>query len=211
MGTTGATVFVIDDDTSVRQGLIRLLRSEGWTAEAFESAQEFLNRPAHDDVGCILLDLCMPGMSGPELQDLLHERHIHLPIVFLTGQGDIPSSVTAMKKGAVDFLLKPIDSTALLQVLEEAINQHASCLEKDHDLAKIDARLTRLSAREREVLEQVLTGRLNKQIASVLGIAEKTVKVHRGRVMEKMEVRSVAELVHQCELAGVSAPAKHLA
>ncbi|QSX78791.1 response regulator transcription factor [Agrilutibacter solisilvae] len=206
MDTTSAIVFVIDDDASVRRSLVRLVRSAGWEAEAFDSAQSFLEREPFDGVACIVLDLCMPKMSGQELQDRLRERHSLMPIVFLSGQSDIPTSVAAMKKGAVDFLLKPVDSDSLLRVIGEAMERHAQCLRQAHDMANIGGRLVRLSAREREVLEQVLTGRLNKQIASELGIAEKTVKVHRGRLMAKMEVRSVAELVHQCDVVGVSAP-----
>jgi len=208
MEATAATVFIIDDDPSVRKGLVRLLRSAGWNAEAFASAEAFLARTHYEDIGCIVLDLCMPGISGQQLQDLLRERNIVLPIVFLTGQGDIASSVVAMKKGAVDFLLKPIDSHALLQAISEATLRHAAALEKSHDIASIDARMARLSTREREVMEQVLTGRLNKQIAGVLGIAEKTVKVHRGRVMAKMEVHSVAQLVHECELVGINSDSR---
>jgi FixJ family two-component response regulator len=206
MDTTSAIVFVVDDDASVRRSLVRLVRSAGWEAEAFDSAQSFLEREPFDGVACIVLDLCMPKMSGQELQDRLRERHSLMPIVFLSGQSDIPTSVAAMKKGAVDFLLKPVDSDSLLRVIGEAMERHAQCLRQAHDMANIGGRLVRLSAREREVLEQVLTGRLNKQIASELGIAEKTVKVHRGRLMAKMEVRSVAELVHQCDVVGVSAP-----
>ena len=131
-----------------------------------------------------------------------------LPIVFLTGQGDVPSSVSAMKHGAADYLLKPVDSEALLDAVESATRKHAADLRRAREVATIATRLARLSAREREVLDQVLTGRLNKQIAGELGIAEKTVKVHRGRLMAKMQVRSVAELVHQCEQVGVGAASR---
>lgn len=203
MEVKAGKVFLIDDDVSVLRALSRLLRSAGWDTECFESARAFLERPAYTDVGCIVLDLWMPDMTGRELQDLLQERHTLLPIAFLSGQGDVPASVSAMKHGAVDFLLKPVDSAALIEVVGGAMERHARNLRDAHDVAVISTRLSRLSTREREVLEQVLTGRLNKQIAGELGIAEKTVKVHRGRLMAKMQVRSVAELVHQCERIGV--------
>jgi FixJ family two-component response regulator len=154
MDTTSAIVFVVDDDASVRRSLVRLVRSAGWEAEAFDSAQSFLEREPFDGVACIVLDLCMPKMSGQELQDRLRERHSLMPIVFLSGQSDIPTSVAAMKKGAVDFLLKPVDSDSLLRVIGEAMERHAQCLRQAHDMANIGGRLVRLSAREREVLEQ---------------------------------------------------------
>jgi len=206
METSGATVVVIDDDPSVRRALVRLLHSAGLQAEDFDSATAFLQRAGLDDVAGVLLDVCMPGMDGLALQHTLEQRRPDLPIIFLTGQGDIPTGVTAMKHGAVDFLLKPFDSASLLVSVDDALIRHADTVEKIHELDDIEMRLMRLSPREREVLEQVLTGRLNKQIAGELGIAEKTVKVHRGRVMTKMQVRSVAQLVQQCERVGVHPP-----
>lgn len=211
METKAGKIFLVDDDPSVLKALSRLLRSAGWETECFESARAFLDRPAYTDVGCIVLDLYMPDMTGRELQDLLLARHTLLPIVFLTGQGDVPASVSAMKHGAVDFMLKPVDSTTLLDVVEGAMQRHALSLRDAHDVAIISTRLSRLSTREREVLAQVLTGRLNKQIAGELGIAEKTVKVHRGRLMAKMQVRSVAELVHHCERIGVGSDRRTVA
>lgn len=205
METKAGKVFLVDDDPSVLRALGRLLRSAGFDTECFESARAFLERPPYTDVGCLVLDLSMPDMTGRELQDLLQARHTLLPIVFLSGQCDVPDSVTAMKHGAVDFLLKPVDSTALLDVVGAAMQRHARDLRVASDVAAIGTRLARLSTREREVLEHVLTGRLNKQIAGELGIAEKTVKVHRGRLMAKMQVRSVAELVHQCDRIGFGA------
>jgi RNA polymerase sigma factor (sigma-70 family) len=199
MGAGEATVFVIDDERSVRHALARLLRSAGHRVETFASAQEFLKREQYEGVGCLVLDVRMPGMTGPELFDRMSEKGLSMPVVFLTGHGDVPTSVRAMKKGAVDFLLKPADHEALLQTIRQAVARHASEQAREQTRQGIQARLDRLSPREREVMECVIRGRLNKQIAADLGISEKTVKVHRGRVMAKMEVASVAELVRLCE------------
>ena len=202
MPQTGATVFVVDDDAAVRRSLTRLLRSAGWSAEAFASAGDLLDRAPIAGPGCVLLDVQMPDMNGLELQERLSEVGITLPVVFLTGKGDIPMSVHAMKRGAVDFLVKPVEEEVLFRALDQAISRQAAetCNRQCRD--SILARLARLSEREREVLERVLQGRLNKQIAFDLGIAEKTVKAHRGRVMEKMEAHTVAELVHLCDSVG---------
>ena len=203
---TGATVFVVDDDAAVRRSLTRLLCSVGWNAEAFASADDLLERAPITGAGCVLLDVQMPGMNGLELQDRMSEAGISLPVVFLTGNGDIPMSVHAMKHGAVDFLVKPVEEAVLFQALDQAISRQVAeaCNRQCRD--SILARLALLSAREREVLERVLQGRLNKQIAYDLGIAEKTVKAHRGRVMEKMDVHTVAELVHLCDTVGFEFP-----
>jgi FixJ family two-component response regulator len=202
----GATVFVVDDDASVRRSLMRLLRSMGWNVEAFATADDFLQRAPGDAPGCALLDVQLPGMSGLELHERMAEAGIRLPVVFLTGKGDIPMSVRAMKHGAVDFLVKPVEEAQLFQALDQAVacqaTEAGTWLQRD----RILARLALLSEREREVLEQVLEGRLNKQIAYDLGIAEKTVKAHRGRVMEKMEAHTVAELVHLCDLVSIRFP-----
>lgn len=191
-----ASVFVVDDDDSVRVSLTRLIQSAGWSAEGFASAEEFVGRLPFEGTGCLLLDVNMPGTSGPRLQELMTERAWALPVVFLTGVGDVPTCAQAMKQGAVDFLLKPVDEEALMQALKRAIARHAEDRQSGQRQASIRAKLDRLSGREREVMNGVLKGRLNKQIADDLDISEKTVKVHRARVMEKMEVRSVAELVH---------------
>jgi FixJ family two-component response regulator len=206
MTINGATVYVVDDDEAVRRSLARLLRSAGRNVEVLASAREFLERAPLAGPGCVLLDVQMPDMSGIELQERMSEAGIFLPVVFLTGRGDIPMSVHAMKHGAVDFLVKPVDEAALFQALDQAIQGHiaASATRQDHD--DILARLERLSSREREVLKHVLHGRLNKQIAVDLGITEKTVKAHRGRVMEKMEAHTVAELVHLCDAVGIEFP-----
>src|SRR5512139_272659 len=203
---SGATVFVVDDDASVRRGLTRLLRAMGLGVEAFDSADSFLARAPLEGPGCVLLDVQMPGMDGLELQERMAQAGIWLPVVFLTGKGDIPMSVHAMKHGAVDFLVKPVDETALVRALDQAIRRQAAEAATRQNRDSIMERLDRLSAREREVLEQVLQGRLNKQIAFELGITEKTVKAHRGRVMEKMEAGTVAELVHMCDAVGLASP-----
>jgi FixJ family two-component response regulator len=199
MQSNEATVFVIDDDADVRDALHRLMRSVGWKVETFAAAQDFLDSPPAQGIGCILLDVNMPGMTGPQLHDHLHKLGIGLPVIYLTGQSSVPISVQAMKNGAVDFLEKPIDADALLPAIELAVGRHRQSCEKNDRLSDINQRLASLSAREREVFNLVVLGRLNKQIAGELDIAEKTVKVHRGRVMSKMKVRSVAQLVHLYE------------
>lgn len=198
------TIFVVDDDEAVRVSLSRLLRSAGWKVEAYGSAGAFLERPAFAGIGCVLLDVQMPGLTGPQLQEAMAERGLTLPVVFLTGHGDVPTGIRAMKRGAVDFLLKPLDDQELLAAIEQAVQRHVQAQARQREQDEIGTRLGRLSAREREVMELVIRGSLNKQIAAELGIAEKTVKVHRARVMDKMEVRSVAELVHLWETAGLA-------
>jgi FixJ family two-component response regulator len=199
-------VYVVDDDEGVRRALSRLLRSAGYRAEAFASPREFLAHALPAGTACLVLDVQMPDMTGPELQQHMAERGVRLPVIFLTARGDVPTSVRAMKKGAVDFLLKPVDDALLLRTVAEALARHAADSAKDLERETVLARLARLTPRERQVLEHVLRGRLNKQAAADLGIALKTVKVHRSRVMEKMECGSVAELVRDCELAGFGAP-----
>ena len=190
---TGPLVCIVDDDATVRESLARLLRAEGWTPATYASAEAFLERQPLGEVGCILLDYQMPGMSGLQLQRALAERGAAPPIVFLTGHGELTSGVQAMKLGALDFLAKPADAGVLVQVVRKA-------LARAGERAALAARLARLSAREREVMAHVLRGRLNKQIAADLDIAIQTVKQHRGRVMEKMEVRSVAALAKLCSV-----------
>lgn len=199
----GITVFVIDDDASVRRGLARLLRAADWNVEAFATAAEFLQRPQFMGTGCVVLDIRMPGMSGPELHERMSREGCSLPIIFLTGHGDVPSGVRAMKQGAVDFLLKPVDDHVLLEAIRQAVSRHAAEREKAAQQGEIQARLARLSPRELEVMKHVIQGKINKRIAADLGIAEKTVKTHRGEVMEKMAAGSVAELVRLCEAAGI--------
>lgn len=203
MSSTDATIYVVDDDDSVRRSLRRLLRFRGWNVEVFASAEDFLKQAPLAGPGCILLDVQMPGLNGLELQESLAKEGIDLPVVFLSGKGSIPMTVLAMKHGAVDFLVKPVAEDVLFQALEQAIRRNLAETGVRHQRENVMALMARLSEREREVLEQVLRGRLNKQIAFDLGIAEKTVKVHRGRVMEKMEAASLAELVHMCDEAGI--------
>lgn len=206
MSAREATIFVIDDDASVRAGVKRLLRSAGWSVEIYASGDEFLERPHFDGVGCVVLDVRMPGMTGPELHARMAERHCSLPVIFLTGHGDVHTGVRAMKGGAVDFLLKPVDDEVLLRAVSQAVDQHA--IERTAQIAqeKIRERLARLSPRELEVMRHVIQGKLNKLIAAELGIAEKTVKKHRGEVMRKMEAGSAVELVRLCDSVGVHLP-----
>lgn len=198
-----ATVIVIDDDTSVLRALGRLLRSAGLSVELFGSAEEFMQSEFHSTAGCLVLDVHMPGLNGLELQTELSDCGIHPPIIFITGQGDIPMSVKAMKAGAVEFLTKPFEDDALLTAIGAAIEKDRQMRREQAEVQDIHQRLECLTPREREVHDLVITGMLNKQIATQLGTAEKTVKVHRGRVMRKMKVRSVAELVHLAERVGI--------
>lgn len=200
------TVFIIDDDASVRKSLSRLLRSAGYAVEIFPSAEEFLAREHFDGVGCIVLDVQMPGLSGMDLQEELSKADYHMPIIFVTGHGDIPMSVQAMKKGAVDFLTKPFDDKELLKAIESAIQKDGQARTEYHEVQNIRSRIELLTAREYEVFRYVIAGMPNKQIALELQIAEKTVKVHRGRVMEKLGADSVAELVRLSEKAGIEPP-----
>lgn len=203
MDPAEATIFVVDDDEAVRRGLTRLLRSAGWNVEALASAGDFVRRAPLNGPGCILLDVQLPDESGLELQGRLLQAGISLPVVFLTGKGDIPMSVCAMKRGAIDFLVKPVDDDVLFEAVGAAIRSNLAQAAGQGGRAAVTARLALLTEREREILQHVLRGRLNKQIAYDLGIAEKTVKVHRGRVMQKMEAQSVAALVHMCDSIGI--------
>ncbi|KYG03040.1 LuxR family transcriptional regulator [Sorangium cellulosum] len=195
MDVTGPTVFVVDDDPSVLRALERLLRSAGYAVEGHASPEAFLERAPSERPGCVVVDLRMPGLGGLELQDELARRGCPLPIVFLTGHGDVSSSVRAMKAGAVDFLTKPCDDTDLLAAVERAIARDAEARAARGEQQALRTRFEALTPREREVCLRVAQGLLNKQIAEELGAAEKTIKVHRGRVMEKLGVESVAELV----------------
>jgi FixJ family two-component response regulator len=197
-------VFAIDDDASVRKGVARLLRSAGYKSEVFASAADFLARSAHPGPSCLIVDVRMPGLNGIDLQEALIQRRRAEQLVFITGYGNIPMCARAMKAGAVDFLPKPFRADQLLQCVERALARSAD--ERNRAAEKNRARqfLDLLTPREFEVMQLVTTGMLNKQIAGVLGTAEKTVKVHRGRVMQKLGVRSVAELVRLAQRAGVA-------
>jgi FixJ family two-component response regulator len=194
-------IFLVDDDPSVRKALVRLLRSTGHAVETFASAREFLARERYDGPGCLVLDLRMPGMTGLELQDALERSGHALPIVFISGHADIPASVKAMKAGAIDFLTKPVDDRQLLSAIEQALARDAAARADRAERDAARAALGRLTPREGQVCAHVATGKLNKQIAGELGISEKTVKVHRARVMEKLAVASVAELVRVVDRA----------
>ena len=193
-----ATVFVIDDEAEVRHGLTRLLRSSGLQVVAHESAQAFIANGPYDITGCILLDVSMPEMTGPELHERLRDCGIGMPDIYLTGQCSVSVGVRAMKNGAFDFLEKPVDADVLLPAIGQALAAYRLTQAEERRLYEIRLRLSTLSPREREALGYVVAGLLNKQIASEMGIAEKTVKVHRGRAMAKMQCRSVAELVRLC-------------
>jgi RNA polymerase sigma factor (sigma-70 family) len=201
--SSASTVFVVDDDAAVLKSLSRLLRSAGLVAATFTSPREFLDRHDPSAPGCLVLDVAMPGLNGLELQQALIASDHELPIVFLTGHGDIPMSVQAMKRGAVDFLTKPVNDHDLLQAVRVAIEKDRLQRQARAEVAEVQQCLAALTPREREVLEHVITGQLNKQIAADLGTAEKTIKVQRARVMEKMKVQSVAELVHLAARAGI--------
>jgi FixJ family two-component response regulator len=197
-------IFLVDDDASVRRALTRLIRSAGHQVESFASAREFLDSGC-DSKGpsCLVLDVQMPGLSGMDLQRELQAMDMNLPIIFITGHGDIPMGVRAMKAGAVDFLPKPVREETLLPAIEQALAQSSRERIAVAELDDIRRRLDTLTTREREVMALVVTGMLNKQIAYELGIVEKTIKVHRGRMMEKMAVGSLAELVRLAEKVGI--------
>lgn len=198
------TIFVVDDDKSVRDALLQLLGAAGHACEGFTSADAFLQRERHQGVGCLLLDLQMPAISGLELQDRMARLDYPLPIIFLTAHADIPRSVQAVKRGAVNFLSKPVDDELLLEAINEALGRSRELQSGRQERAAIHDRIRLLSAREYEVMQRVIAGTMNKQIGVQLGISEKTVKAHRGQVMRKMEVASVADLVRACQKANVT-------
>lgn len=199
-------VCVVDDDPEVLRALERLLASAGHAVATYSSPESFLAQFERTDPDCVILDLSMPATSGLELQRLLEARASTVPIIFLTGRGDVTSSVQAMKRGAMDFLTKPVDDSALLEAVGAALARHAvlKTARDEHD--RIAACLAALTVRERQVLEHVVAGRLNKQIAADLGTAEKTIKFHRANLMRKMGVRSFADLVKRAERAGIGRP-----
>ena len=197
------TVFVIDDDAAVRKAVSRLLRSAGIAVAGFASPSEFLAQYDPDMPGCLVLDLAMPDINGLQLQTTLGKKGCTLPIIFLTGHGDVSKSVQAMKHGAFDFFSKPVKEKDLLPAVRAAIERNAVARREQARLSEICARLDTLTPREREVLEHVVAGKLNKQIASDLGITEATVKMHRARVMTKMKVQGVADLVRLAEVCGI--------
>jgi FixJ family two-component response regulator len=203
MTTSQPTVFVVDDESAVLKAISRLLKSAGLNVETFESPLQFLERHDANAAGCLVLDVTMPGLNGLELQKALVDRGSGLPIIFLTGRGDIPMSVQAMKHGAMDFLTKPVNDKDLIDAVNRAIEKERISRQERIELAEVRERLATLTPREREVLAHVASGKLNKQVASDLGTVEKTIKVHRARIMEKMKVTSFAELVRAVERAGM--------
>jgi FixJ family two-component response regulator len=205
MSAPSPMVFVVDDYAPARSSISRLLRAAGFGVAALASAEEFLAQYDPQTRGCLVLDLAMPTLNGLELQQVLAKTGSLLPIIFLTAQRDVPKAVQAMKNGASDFLTKPVNDVDLLAAVRVAIEKNRTVRQQQTGLSEIRARLATLTPREREVLEYVVSGKLNKQIAGDLGTVEQTVKVHRARVIQKMRVQSVAELVRLTERCGISA------
>ncbi len=193
---TDATVFVVDDDQAVRDSLRQLLQAVGLRVQIYASARDFLAAYQPDTPGCLVLDIRMPGMGGLDLQAQLVQEGVKLPIIFLTGHGDVPAAVRALKAGAMDFLQKPVNSQALLDLVQQAIRRDAETRATSAEQAEITRRLQTLTAREREVLDRMVAGMANKVIAFELAISERTVEFHRGKIMKKMGARSLAELVN---------------
>jgi FixJ family two-component response regulator len=202
-----AVVFVVDDDPSMRRSLEGLLRSVGLDVRLFSSAQEFMQAERPEAPGCLVLDVRLPGMSGLAFQEELANTGVALPVIFVTGHGDVPMTVRAMKAGAVEFLTKPFDDQVLLDAVHAAIERDRARRHQAESLAALKARYDELTAREKEVMKLVVTGRVNKQIAAALGLSVVTVKVHRGQVMRKMLAKSVAELVRMADRLGSSGAA----
>lgn len=198
-------VFLVDDDASVRKSLARLVKTAGYEAELFASVPDFLARAPYDGPCCLVLDVRMPGLTGLDLQEALRVAGQRLSIVFITGHRDVPVSVKAMKAGAVDFLTKPVDAETLLEAIRQAVARTLTDRRRQARVTEIRGRIASLTPREAAVFALVVTGMLNKQIGSQLGIAEKTVKVHRARVMEKMQAGSLAELVRLADEGSVIA------
>ena len=209
MAQAEATVFVIDDDVSVRESLEALIAFTGRSVQTFASAQAFLDYPRGPAPGCLVLDVSLPDLNGLELQERLANDEIELPIVFITGHGDVPMSVRAMKAGAVEFLTKPLDDEALLRAIDEALAKSHGVFARQLDLQMLRDDYASLSKREREVMELVTSGLLNKQVGGVLAISEITVKAHRGQVMRKMKAHSFAELVNMASVLELSPPQQH--
>jgi len=198
------TIYIVDDDEALRDSLVWLLESNNYRVAQFESAEAFLKAYRPDMAGCLVLDVRMPGMSGLELYERLRDRHATLPVVFITGHGDVPMAVSVLKKGAVDFIEKPFSDRDMLKLIDQCLATERENRDRLRQDAAVARRLDHLTGREMEVLELIIAGRLNKQIADDLGISIKTVEVHRARVMEKMEASSLAELVQSvmaCESA----------
>jgi FixJ family two-component response regulator len=209
MATAKPIVFVVDDDVWVRESLETLIRDEGWQPEIFASAQEFLHRPREFTPSCLVLDISLPGLNGLELQKRVAVERTDMPIIFITGHGDIPMSVGAMKAGAVEFLTKPFNDEILLTAIRQALERSRLALAQEAETQELRDRYASLTPRERDVMALVVSGLLNKQIAGELGITESTVKAHRGQVMQKMKANSVADLVKMTARLHPSAGTNH--
>lgn len=206
MSENAAIVYIVDDNYAVRTALRRLLASHGYRVEIFASASAFLEGERADAPGCLVLDIRMPGVDGLDLQEQLLAAGSHIPVVFITGYGDIPTSVQAMKAGAVDFLRKPVDDTTLLAAVDRAIAQHVRIRRRQREIAELQKLYDTLTPRQQEVFAYVVTGMLNKQIAYELGVTEKTIRVHRSRVMRKMQANSIVDLVRFADHLQLTTP-----
>ena len=209
MATSKPIVFVVDDDISVRESLELLIQNEGWQPKTFASAQEFLDCPRALVPNCLLLDISLPGMNGLDLQKRIAIERTDMPIIFITGSGDVPKSVQAMKAGAVEFLTKPFNDEVLLTAIRQALERSRLALVQEADMKELRPRYASLTPREREVMALVVSGLLNKQVGGELGISEITVKAHRGQVMQKMKANSVADLVKMTARLHQSPTTKH--
>jgi FixJ family two-component response regulator len=209
--STVPIVFIVDDDVSVRESLELLVRHENWKPETFASAQGFLNYPTTPVPSCLVLDLSLPDLNGLELQKQLAVEHIDMPIIFITGYGDVPKSVQAMKAGALEFLTKPLNTDALVSAIRNALQRSRLSLAEDAEMQELRDRYASLTPREQQVMALVVSGLLNKQVGGELGISEITVKAHRGRVMQKMKAKSIAELVKIAANLGPARRAAHVA
>jgi FixJ family two-component response regulator len=204
MGKVDTRIFIVDDDAKFRKSLARLVTSIGYDAATFSSAKAFLEREPYEGTSCLLLDVRMPGVTGPDLQAALNTGDISIPIIFLTAHGDTPTGVKAMKDGAVDFLLKPIEEQALFEAIDRAIDKDAQAKKKHKEIEDAKRIVGTLTSRERETFAWLITGMLNKQVARCLGITERTVKAHRSQIMHKLNVVSVAELVRLAQKADIT-------